>query len=85
MYLKSEIQEEEWTVEQAITAVCSLLKLLTEGKHWQPEGETYPIAMGEDGSVGWLYTSNRVVGGFTVEELVKMVRKHKPIFIPSVK
>lgn len=75
--------ENNWTVEQAIPAVCYLLKRLAEGEPWKPDGEDYPIAMGEDGSVGWLYNDDRVVGEFTVSVLVNMVREHKPIFIPK--
>lgn len=66
-----------------ISSATTLLRELGDGKHIRIDGEPYPIAMGEDFSVGYLYNDDRVVGDFTVRQLIELASK--VVIIPDGK
>lgn len=66
-----------------VSNACAILRQLEQGKILRIDGYPYPIAMGEDYSVGFLYANDKVVGDFTVQQFIELAGKVGPV-IPDI-
>ena len=59
-----------------VVHTLNVLSAMKEGEIMKVEGFDYPIAMGEDGRVGFLY-AGRVVDNFTMKDIVEICQRVK--------
>lgn len=59
---------------ERLAMILRIIELLGEGRILQLEKYPYPIAMGENGAIGFLYAGDGVVGDFTFSQLFEILK-----------